>query len=72
VRNSTGNDRKTEFSTIDIVDSLIVGSLVFGFLSLFLFSGLKLRLVVFIAGLVAFGLYHMVGYSKKEQLKCNH
>lgn len=62
---------KKEFSAIDIVGALVVGTLVFGFLSLFLFSSHVLRGVVFIGGLVAFGLYLMVGYSRKEQLKCS-
>jgi len=62
---------KKVFSTIDIVGALVVGSLVFGFLSLFLFSSHVLRGVVFLGGFVAFGLYYMVGYSKKVQLKCS-
>lgn len=62
---------KKVFSSIDIVGVLVVGSLVFGFLSLFLFSSHVLRGVVFLGGVVAFGLYHMVGYSKKVQLKCS-
>jgi len=59
------------FSTIDIVGALVVGSLVFGFLSLLLFSSHVLRGVVFVGGFVALGLYYMVGYSKKVQLKCS-
>jgi hypothetical protein len=62
---------KKEFSVIDIVGALTVGTIVFGFLSLFLFSSHVLRGVVFLGGFVAFGLYHMIGYSKKEQLKCS-
>lgn len=62
---------KHELNPIDLVGALIVGAIVFGFLSLFLFSSHVLRGVVFVGGVVAFGLFHMVGYSKKEQWKCN-
>jgi len=61
---------KRQYSIIDLVDVLIVGAIVFGFLSLFLFSSHVLRGVVFVGGLLAFGLFHMVGYSKVEQSKC--
>ncbi|HEY0842109.1 hypothetical protein [Methylotenera sp.] len=63
--------KNKEISAIDIAGTLVVGSLVFGFLSLFLFSSHVLRGLVLLGGFVAFGLYYMVGYSKKEQLKCS-
>jgi len=44
--------KKKELSAIDIAGALIVGSLVFGFLSLFLFSSHVLRGLVLLGGLL--------------------
>jgi len=55
---------------LDVVGVVIVGVSVFCFLGLFLFTGRGLRFVAVVGGLVAFGLYHMIGFSKKAVLRC--
>lgn len=63
-----------KYSRLDLAGVAIVGSFVFGIIGLLLFSGSFGKSTVFllwVAGLVAFGLYHLVGYNKKEQFKCS-
>ena len=60
-----------KYDIIDVVGALIVGSLIFGFLSIFLFTSHSIRLLVCVGWVVGFGLFHMVGPSKNVRLKCS-
>ncbi len=61
---------KSKLDSLDLVGAIIVGIFVLGILSVFMFSGRGFRFVALVGGFVAFGLYYMVGISKKEVLKC--
>jgi hypothetical protein len=63
-----------KYSLLDLAGVSIVGSFIFGFLGLLLFSGnfgKGMAFLLWVGGLVAFGLYHLVSYNKKEKWKCS-
>lgn len=63
---------KGEANTTDVLGAVIVGVLVLGFIAL-IFSGAGHRgayFLVLIAGVVAYGLHSMIGYTKRPILRC--
>lgn len=61
---------KSKLDTLDLVGVIIVGMFVLDILGVFMFSSRGFRFAALVGGFVAFGLYYMVGISKKEVLKC--
>ncbi len=61
---------RRRFDYVDLVGVTIVGLFVIGILSVFLFTSGGIRFFFFVGGFVAFGLYHMIGYTKKGEYKC--
>lgn len=62
-----------KYSLLDLVGVAIVGLFVFGLFGLLLFSGnfgKGAAFLLLVGGLIAFGLYHLVGYNQKEKWKC--
>src|SRR3546814_7594567 len=60
---------RSQYSIIDLAGVLMVGAIVFCFLSLFLFSSHVLRGVVFVGGIITFGLFHMRSEEHTSELQ---
>jgi len=65
---------KRNYSLLDLFGVAVVGSFVLGFLALFIslsHVGRAFIFLVWVGGLVAFGLYHMIGFKQTPLTKCN-
>lgn len=65
---------KRNYSLLDLFGVAVVGGFVLGFLVLILSLGhisKSFMLFVWVGGLVAFGLYHMIGFNEMPQRKCD-
>ncbi len=65
---------RRRYSLLDIFGVLIVGSIVFGILGIIIFSSefsKGIFSILWVAGLVAFGLYHMVGFKSTKSWVCS-
>lgn len=64
---------KRKYSLLDLFGVAVLGSFVFGLLALFISSshiGRALIFLLWVGGLVAFGLYHMIGFREIAKSKC--
>lgn len=65
---------KLKYSLLDLFGVVVVGSFVFGLLALFVSSshvGRAFVFIIWVGGLVALGLYHMIGFKQTEKTKCS-
>ena len=70
---------KASISYVDLIGVLVVGSFVFCILGVLVFMLVEsshmvraLGAILWLGGVIAFGLYHMVGYSKKTTRYCDN
>ncbi len=61
---------KPKIDYIDLIGVTVVSLFVIGILSVFLFTSKGIQFFLLVGGFVAFGLYHMIGYTKKGEYKC--